>query len=545
MFSLPSLLSVVSATALAWLPIWSQAAGRTWFVAPAISGRSDQAGDGSESRPLRGLRDAASRLEAGDTLVLLPGEYRETLNLAGLHATAAAPTVIRAAVPATAVIKGSDVVQAWRQRPDGVWEVDWTDRPQPQQVHVDGRPLQQVGGTVFGGYPENPLHELARAHVNEGGIWLGRIQPKARLPKGSFWLDDATKRLQMLPPDGTGPNALVEVSARPYVFVAENMRHLHVRDLVFEHANTSLHFRQGAVKVFGSGNVLSGIRIQRMDAIGLQLFGEDSRLERSTISDCGQMGLNARGRRLVIEGNAVLRNNSRRFNKWWEAGGMKMIGGEGFHDSIIRRNLVAFNLGDGIWVDWKNRNNLIDENVVAYNEGFGIHYEASQSGTIQGNWTYGNSLRGIYLLESRDSSVLGNVSLGNALEGIVVADGERSRRDAQLLPVGNRVEGNLIGWNRGDAQLMLPSRDLPNTSNANILVAQRAPRLIAGWASLLNRPMGLTEWTRQTGQDAKSREWVEPLPQALGTALRDQRPVKPEMLPPELRRPLPATPKLD
>ncbi len=48
-----------------------------------------------------------------------------------------------------------------------------------------------------------------------------------------------------------------------------------------------------------------------------------------------------------------------------EAGGMKLIGG--LHDSTVRDTVSAYNNGDGIWIDWKNTCDLIENNTTAYN----------------------------------------------------------------------------------------------------------------------------------------------------------------------------------
>lgn len=521
--------AALAAVASLMLPICAHAA--SYVIDADTPGASDR-NPGSADKPLKTLAEAARRIRPGDELVLAPGVYRETLTLPRLTAAAdGRMTVIRARSAGTATLRGSDPVADWQALGDGRFASDWSRRPEPAQVFFRGQPLRQIGGTVFGGFPLQPGHELANLHASEGGIWPGRrAGGVAELRAGDFTFDRAAKRLVVRLPAGTEPGSEVEASARPFVLLAENVAGLRIEGLVLEHANTSIQARQGAVKVFGEGNVLSGLVIRHMDAIGLQLFGRGSRLIDSRIEDCGQMGLNARGRELLIAGNRFLRNNHRGFNKWWEAGGVKVIGDEGLHDAVFSDNVFAFNQGDGLWIDWMNTKIRIERNVAAYNSGFGIHYEASQDGTIEGNASYGNGQRGIYVFESSGTRVERNIVLANGLEGIVVADGERSASRPELKPRRNRVADNTIGWNK-DIELMLPPPGLEVESDRNTLVAESLPAAVRGWTALNNRPArGLVAWRERTGLDVQSNERVLPRPAALQAILREREIVGPAAL---------------
>ena len=501
----------------------AHATAATWHVEGASALASDR-GDGTPARPLKTLGEAMQRLHAGDDVIVGDGIYRETVVVPRMTPPPGVVTTIRARESGTAVLRGSDVVTGWRADGEGWFSVEWKDRPEPAQVFVDGRPLRQVGGTVFDGYPLKPGHELAPSHASDGGIWPGRLAgDRSTLRPGDFHIDTLEHRLHMRLASALLPGSTVEVSTRPYVFLAENIVGLQLQGLVFEHANTSSLARQGAVKVYGAHNVISQVVIRYMDAIGLQFFGTDGELRDSRIEDCGQMGINAQGYRLTIAGNQVLRNNTRGFNKWWEAGGMKMIGGVGLHDTTIRDNVVAYNNGDGIWIDWMNSGIRIAGNVTAYNAGFGIHYEASQTGRIEGNASYGNTQRGIYLLESSDSVVQDNTVVANGLEGIVVADGDRSAGLPALKPRNNRVLGNTIGWNN-DVELMLPYGAVQTRSDRNHFIAAVAPGVVQGWRAPTNQPArGLQSWRERSEQDAVSTETIAPVPAQLAALLQARR----------------------
>ena len=518
-----TLVALASWTALCAVFACPSANATTWVVETDSALASDR-NPGTEARPLKTLAEAMRRLEAGDEVLVGDGIYREAVVVPKLNPPEKLTTTIRALHAGKAVVRGSDIAGGWAALGEGRFATDWRKRPEPAQVYFSGTPLKQIGGTVFGGYPDVQGHELAAAHRSDGGIWPGRAAGDAStLKPGEFAFDANLQRLVIRLADGAAPGAQIEVSTRPYVFLAENINGLHLTGLVFEHANTSSLARQGAVKIFGNDNRISGVTIRLMDSIGLQLFGTRSELLDSSIEDCGQLGLNARGKNITIARNRIVRNNSRGFNKWWEAGGIKIVGDPGFHDSIISDNVVAFNRGDGIWIDWMNTRVQISHNVAAYNAGFGIHYEASQFGRIEGNASYGNTQRGIYALESSDTLIEGNVVLANGLEGIVVADGERSVQYPQLKPRNNRVFANLIGWNK-EIELMLPPAWSATQSDRNTFLAEQAPGAVQGWTAFTNRPArGLAAWRERSQLDAASRERVARLPAAIGDILRERR----------------------
>ena len=492
-------------------------------------------GSGTTALPYRTIGAAMKNLRPGDDVVVAAGTYRESIVVPALS-WGTAQTRIRAQTPHTVTIKGSSEVTRWTAMSGGVYWTDWTGE-EPEQVFRNGAGLQQIGGTVFGGYPNDPSNSLASAHAGEGGIWLGRINGNASsLSADSFYYDAAAQRLYVKLASALTAGEAIEVSARRHVLQAESVSGLTVQGLDFAHSNTSVVYRWGALKVVGSKNLLNDLVVKDMDGLCVQLVGDDNTLSGSVIERCGQLGLKGEGARVTIADNKITHANTRGFNKWWEAGGMKMVGNGPLQDSVIRNNLVAYNNGDGIWVDWMNSNNLIEGNITAYNEGFGIHYEASRSAVIRANVSYGNAMRGIYLLESSDSTVSGNSVFGNVMEGIVVADGDRSAAYPALKPFNNTVTGNSIAWNdyyRNWVQLVLPGKSFGSVSNRNSLKAEMLlGRMSLGFASGLNPAfVKLAAWTTATSQDADSVEQLLAMPAALKQAIADKRLLQASELP--------------
>lgn len=496
---------------------------------------ADDRNPGSVDAPLRTIQRAMQLLQAGDDVIVGPGIYRETIVVPAMQETRYS-TVIRARVPGTVVVKGSDLVSGWIRSSPDTWVTSWEGK-EPEQIYRAGAALKQIGGTVFGGYPEAPGHPLASLHRREGGIWPGRTAGgAASLTADSFTYAQAEGRVYIRLSRPLKDAEALEVSTRSYVLRAESAIGLIVDGIVFEHSNTSLKARHGAVFVAGRANTIRNLVVRDMDSFCVMLDGDDSALLDSTIERCGQAGVAAYGRRVMVSGNSVTANNTRGFNKNWEAGGMKFTGTPALMDSTVSDNIVAYNNGDGIWFDWTPRRITVSGNVVAYNAGHGIQFEASQFGNIVGNFAYGNRLRGIYLLESSDSEVAGNSVFGNGFEGIAIADGARSSANPALLPLRNSIKGNSIAWNdagRNRLQLMLPGLAFAARSDRNVFQAtDRLPRYAQGWLTLGNAPFSsLSAWRQATGQDGLSTEGYGPIPPGLSDTLARRLIVDPETLP--------------
>ena len=498
------------------------------YVNPSHPAAAD-AGSGDAARPYKTLAYAISQLATGDTMVIAEGVYRETLDLGTSSLTrqprnsdgGAKQTVIEAAAAARVTIKGSDLVSGWEALGDGLFvKREWPVNS--QQVFVDGTPMLQIGGTVFGGYPEVSGHALAGLHRSEGGIWPGR-QPGgiAQLVANSFYYDAKASVLYVKTALASLSGHQVEVSVRTHALIGRNIDHLSVKGIGFEHANTSSSWHTGAIVLEGDHLLLDHVDVTYADSAGLDISGDDNAIVNSTAKFCGQVGMKVKGDRARLQNNETSYNNTRGFNKWWEAGGAKFVGG-GLRNSEVVGHRAYGNNGDGIWFDWLNRNNRIHEVVSAYNSGFGIHYEASQAAYIYDNYVFGNKERGIYLPHSSQSLVTHNLVAGNGLEGIVVID--EGRRDNEtgvdLTPRGNRIYANIVAWNSKPA-VILPAARLDNSSDQNLYItADAAPAFALGWPSFLNPvKSGLPQWRKDSGQDAKSWNRLLPVSAALAQAL--------------------------
>jgi hypothetical protein len=471
----------------------------------------------------RTLAEALKQLQPGDELVIGAGTYREALQLPERN-WGQAQTVIRGERAGAVLIKGSDRVEGWESAGEGVFvKRGW--RSNSQQVFVDGEPLRQIGGTILNGYPERADHPMKALHASQGGIWPGRVAGgRAQLVDNSFFYDAAEQNLYVKLRQPSLEGRTVEASVRPFLIFGKGLRRIALRDLQLQHSNTTVQNQNGAVTLLGNDLLLERIAVSHTDGNGFDLTGDRIAISASSANHCGQVGMKLRGRGNRIADSETSYNNTRGFNPWWEAGGAKFVGDGGLKDSEIVNHRAIGNRGDGIWFDWLNDNNRVHRSVVAYNSGFGIHYEASSRARVYDNYVFGNGQRGIYLPNSPESVVAHNLVANNRMEGIALVN-ERPASKPEITARGARVVGNVLAWN-GRAAVILPAGTDGNASDYNVYLHEAEPPSFSyGWASR-ERPQrkGLQDWRAASSQDTNSRSEQLTQPEELRRALAARAP---------------------
>jgi len=439
-------------------------------------------------------------LQPGDHLVIASGVYREALLFPKRDWASGRPTIIEGS--GTVQINGADIVTGWTALGHGTFYRHWEQ--EPSQVVVDDVQLQQIGGTVFDGYPTNAASAWAQQQTDDGGIWPGRKPGDVHtLPPDSFIFDAAAGRLYVRPKAGDLAGHVVQVSTRTFSAYGTDLTNITLKNLTFQLGNTSIASRAGLVTLKGNHLVLDHVTVDYADSVGIELAGDDNTMRHVVANRCGQLGIKARGERVSIIDSETDFNNTRGFNKWWEAGGAKFIGDGGLRNSIVSAHTAIGNFGDGIWFDWENQGNRVEKSLSEYNTGFGIQYEASSAGTIVDNIVVGNGQRGIYLPHSSASVVAYNLVAGNALQGIAVMDEGRLDPDGRLnlRPHANRIFANVVAWN--GAALNLPAKLRDNTSDSNVYIDDSdVSQWNLGWQT--STADSLPDWTQRTGQDRHS-----------------------------------------
>jgi parallel beta-helix repeat protein len=461
-------------------------------------------GTGTAAVPFKTLSYAMSRLQPGDHLIIEAGTYRDALVFPNRVWSTDKPTIVEG--EGAVLIKGSDAVLGWQALGSDRFFVSWKN--EPEQVFVDGKPLQQIAGTVFSGFPIQAGNALNGQMASTGGIWPGRVAGNVNsMPENSFFFDASALKLYVRIAQPNLIQHTVEVSTRPYGVLGVNATGVTLHNLTFMHGNTSIGSRMGFVTMLGNNITLDTIAVSNTDSVGIQLAGNDITVTRSSANGCGQLGIKAYGSRLLFENSQTNGNNTRGFNKSWEAGGIKFVGNGGAQNSTIRNHQALSNLGHGMWFDWGNSNNVVDGADLRYNTGFGLMYEASFGGTIVRNVIAGNGQRGIYLPQSSTTTIAFNLITGNGMQGIAIVD--EGRQDPagklDLRPKGNRIFGNVIAWNQGS--IVLPTVLATNTSDYNYFTdADNNVGLTLGWGGV--NQTTVRDWSALTGQDTHSQSQV-------------------------------------
>lgn len=143
----------------------------------------------------------------------------------------------------------------------------------------------------------------------------------------------------------------VEASVRQELLRVEG-NHVQLRGWRFRYAaNMAQH---GAVVLAGRHDLMEDCTIESMNASGASFVGEDAIVRRCVFRDNGQLGFGAgRAHRLLFTECLVENNNTKGFNRGWEAGGNKLAL---CRDAVLERSRFVRNRGNGIWFDIGNTN---------------------------------------------------------------------------------------------------------------------------------------------------------------------------------------------
>jgi hypothetical protein len=423
------------------------ARGTTWHVAqenlPGISA----------DLQARTIGEAVSRLEAGDTAIIHGGIYREQVAI-DKSGTAEAPISIRAAAGEYVVVTGAERLTQW-QKDEGdasVFSTDW--------------PHQFISSNEHHTHPSDDYHRLIGRceQVFVDGYLLGQVLEKAKLSRGTFFVDLDAKRLYVWDSanrDISNKRIMVEASVRGTIWTCKGS---HVRTSGIRFRYAANRAQQGAVQFSGDDNEVEDCVFEYTNACGAGFRGQRIVVRNCIFQYNGQMGFGAgRAHGLLMTGCTVRNNNTKGFDRGWEAGGNKIALTRG---AIIENSLFAENKGNGIWFDIGNEKCQVRNCLIADNENAGIFYEISYSLHAHDNVIIGNGFAfspgawgasaGISISSSPDCLIERNLLIGNK-EGFSFREQKRSTPliGGGSEPVWNHdetIRNNVFAYNR-DAQV--------------------------------------------------------------------------------------------
>jgi len=104
--------------------------------------------------------------------------------------------------------------------------------------------------------------------------------------------------------------------------------------------------------------VLEDCIVEDMNSSGATFAGPQQVILRCIFRDNGQIGFGANGaHQLLFTECLVENNNTKGFDRGWEAGGNKLVL---CHDAVLDRSQFVRNRGNGVWFDIRNGSQTID-----------------------------------------------------------------------------------------------------------------------------------------------------------------------------------------
>ncbi|HEV7301501.1 MAG TPA: Ig-like domain-containing protein [Tepidisphaeraceae bacterium] len=369
---------------------------QTFYV--STSGNDKNSG-GSTSSAFRTIGKAASIAGAGDTVVILPGTYRESVGLKN-SGTATAPITFKAQKPGTVFIDGADHMGGWsREGSSHVYSTKWD-----LDFFLNG--YRYHGSVKETGYAEQFIYN------NKA---LTQVTSRSSLSAGEFYVDwNANKVYVWLPDNADARKKTVMGSKRQTLMTSQsyqNAKYITIDGLNFRHA---ANFPQQPVVKTSDGWVVKNSKLELMNAVPLGIYGNNVLIQNNVMANNGHTGLTGQATNTLLVDNEVYGNNTRGFRATWESGGGKMTRTVGLY--VLNHNTYN-NRGPGFWLDIDNKEFVIDGGFFHDNRGINNDYEGcgllielnSGPGRVQNASFYGNtSSGGLGIAETPYMSIRGN-----------------------------------------------------------------------------------------------------------------------------------------
>ena len=403
-----------------------------FHVAPA-SPRAEDSGPGTLDQPWKTLTQAAAKAQAGDTVIIHDGVYREAVTVKA-SGTEAARIVFEAAPGAQVVVSGADVLHGWQrtgERP--IWRVPW--------------PHRFIGWNKTMTHPDDEWHRVIGRceQVIIDGYLLRQVLEAGQLAPGAFYVDVTNRTLEVWDPANRDLNhVLAEASVRSELLRLQG-EWVRWSGVQFRYAaNMAQH---GAVVLAGRHDALEDCTFASMNSSGATFEAPDLVVRRCVFRDNGQLGFGGNGaHNLLLTGCLIENNNTKGFSRGWEAGALKLVLCRG---AVLEQSRFVRNRGHGIWFDIGNEDCLVRQNLIADNEDCGIFYEISYGLKVQDNVIVGNGFAetaggwgaraGVTLSSSPGCVIERNLIVGNR-EGFNFR--EQNRTTSRI---GHRAE--VVVWN--------------------------------------------------------------------------------------------------
>jgi len=410
---------------------------------------------GTAARPWKTIGRAAAEARAGDRVIIRSGLYREgvTIKASGNQDK---PIIVEADAHSRVVITGADLLTKWTKENDGTFSTPW--------------PFVFVGWNPLHAHPDDSYHRLIGRceQVFEMGYPLRQVLDRKEMTRGTFFVDLDAKRLYVRTAEDRNlltHSAPVEASSRQMIWDCRG-DYVITSGLRFRYAANAA--QQGAATFSGQHDTIENCIFEKTNGAGATFTSQDIIVRGCTFRDNGQLGFGAgHAHRLLLSDCIITNNNTKGFNRDWEAGGDKIVLSR---DVAIDRCQFIANRGHGIWFDIGNESATVRNCLIADNEDGGIFDEISYGLRVTDNVIVGNGLAGtpgmwgasggICLSSSPGSVIERNLLIANK-EGISFREADRttpridSKKGAREEAIWNHdetIDHNVLAYN-ADSQV--------------------------------------------------------------------------------------------
>jgi hypothetical protein len=474
------------------------------FVVP----KGTQTGSGTKSDPYGSATYAASKAPTGSTIVLRGGTYREYVYVGFKKA------LTIQAYPGEAVwFDGSSPVTGWKKSGKTWVKTGWTHTFDHRVSFTAGRDDTRrfVDDTnPLAGYPD-------QVWVNDKP--LRQVGSAKAVTTGTFYVDEGGKRL-VIGSDPAGKDVEASTIARAFKIQG---KHTTLRGFGIQRYATTVSM-MGTVTAEVDDVTLENMVVRDNATIGVYGWNDDKNLRRVTLTGNGLMGLgvnNSAGVSLVD--SIVAGNNAQRFKPAPASGGVKITNADG---ARIEGNIVADNIGAGVWFDVNSRDIHVTGNKVTGNTTTGIQIELSEKAIIADNHLAKNVL-GMKIINSGDVEIWNN-TIAASTRALSFAQDERRQPAGALKSLvpwvldDVTVRNNVLSFGKDSSSCPILAQDAERKlggakfgvsmdSNVYHRHSSSAPANFACWAAGAagtKSVKNLSEFTAFTGNDKRSALWT-------------------------------------
>ncbi len=384
---------------------------RTYYVDNRNPAASDS-NPGTRERPFSTINKAAQVLQPGERVVIMTGVYRERVDPARGGDGPDKLISYEAAPGANVVIKGSRLVPAgWEPSVGFKLEVPAAARA---GIKIFQRRLDDLdfhGYNPFGMvsimqdrvYLKPKPEELWRHLARRGMVFVdGKRLKQVELYQdlgaadGAFWCEHDGLAIHVrLPSDADPARHEVELAIQEQVFGSRTrgLAYIRVKGITFEQAANAFPVPQRGMVSLNRGHhwIIEDCNLYHANGVALDIGAQDwdmitpsvvgcAVVRRNHIDDAGVCGIAGMAvQDTLIDSNLIEHVGYQDVELAWETGGIKL---HQTSNCLLRRNVIRHTIhAEAIWLDYKNSNTRITDNVMGDNletlRG-GIYLEASQ-----------------------------------------------------------------------------------------------------------------------------------------------------------------------